>query len=151
GDATRRVAGIPLLVRTILVLQRAGIERCTVVGGDGLPVDPRIRCRLVGMPRLEVAADEGLRLVVGAGAVIDEPLVRDLLARARPGAVLEVEHAGVRVRVAPGPLVAPNGAARSAVVAGTLLRADAPDGACERALLRGLQNPRDGYVDRLMN
>jgi phosphatidylglycerophosphate synthase len=151
GDGARQVAGVPLLLRTILVLQRAGIERCTVVGGGALPVDPRICCRLVAAPTLEVTDDEALRVVVGAGAVIDETLVRDLVARARPGGVLEVEHAGVRVRVAPGPLVAPNGAARAPVAVGTLLRADAPDGACERALLRGLQNPRDGYFDRILN
>ena len=81
GDDTRTVAGVPLLVRTVLVLQRAGIERCTVVGAP-LPVDSRIRCALSPAPALEPALDDALRLVVGPGTVIDEALVCDLMARA---------------------------------------------------------------------
>jgi phosphatidylglycerophosphate synthase len=149
GDDTRTVAGVPLLVRTVLVLQRAGIERCTVVGAP-VPADPRIRCALSMAPVLEPARDDALRLVVGPGAVIDEVLVCDLVARARPGAVLEVGHASARVRIAPGSRLAANGTPRVPPPAGTLVPADASPAACESALLRALENPRDGYIDRLL-
>jgi hypothetical protein len=42
-DLSSRVAGVPLLVRTILVLQRAGFERVHVPGAIDVPSDPRIR------------------------------------------------------------------------------------------------------------
>lgn len=143
GDAERRVGGVPLLVRTLLVLQRAGIERCTVVGGE-VPADRRLRLACASAREMPAPSDDALRLVVGPGAVIDGALVADLLARARPGEVLAVEEDGARVRIAPGRLVAANGApARPA--AGTLRRADAPG--VERVLLRGLENHHDGYVD----
>jgi phosphatidylglycerophosphate synthase len=149
GDALRPVVRVPLLVRTVLALERAGVERCTVVGDVPTPADPRIRCRLATAPVLTPARDDALRIVVGAGAVIDAALVRDLQARARPGSVLEVEEDGVRVRVAPGPLVAGNGGAAVRPRKGTLRRAGSPD--VERALLRALENPRDGYLDRLLH
>ncbi|HLK11723.1 MAG TPA: CDP-alcohol phosphatidyltransferase family protein [Candidatus Binatia bacterium] len=151
GDATRAVAGVPLLVRTILALERGGVERCTLVGTAAPPADPRIRCAVVAAPALEPPADDGLRLVVGAGAVIDASLVCDLQRRARPGAVLEVAAAGAWVRVAPGPLVAGASGARRAPAAGTLAAAAAPAAAVEEALLRALENPRDGYLDRLLH
>src|SRR6185503_13705888 len=84
-DALRPVARVPLLVRTIIALQRAGIERCTVVGTALPPGDQRIRCTLTSAPTLESPADDALRLLVGDGVVIDDTLVRDLQARARPG------------------------------------------------------------------
>ncbi len=147
GDPLRPVARVPLLVRTILTLQRAGVERCTLVGPLAPPADPRIRCALATAPALTPPGDDALRLVVGAATVIDPALVRDLQARARPGQVLEVESGGARVRVAPGPLVAGNGGPRLAPGAGTLRRADG--GGVEQALLGALENPRDGYLDRL--
>jgi phosphatidylglycerophosphate synthase len=147
GDPLRPVGRVPLLVRTILTLQRAGVERCTLVGPLVPPADPRIRCALATAPTLTPAADDALRLVVGAGTVIDPALVRDLQARARPGQALEVEADGARVRVAPGPLVAENGGARLCPGAGTLRRADGPG--LEQALLSALENPRDGWLDRL--
>jgi len=148
GDPLRPVARVPLLVRTILALQRAGIERCTLVGPVRLPADRRIRCTLSTAPVLAPPADEALRLVVGPATVIDDALVRDLQTRARPGQVLEVEEGGARVRVAPGPLVAGNGGLRMPPRAGTLRAAGAPG--VEQALLRGLENARDGYVDRFL-
>ena len=148
GDPLRPVARIPLLVRTILTLQRAGVERCTLVGPLAPPADARIRCALAAAPALAPLADDALRLVVGAGTVIDPALVCDLQARARPGQVLEVEADGARVRVAPGPLVAGNGGTRLAPGAGTLRRAGSAG--LEHALLLGLENPRDGYLDRLL-
>jgi phosphatidylglycerophosphate synthase len=147
GDPLRPVARVPLLVRTILALQRAGVERCTLVGPLVPPADPRIRCALATAPTLAPPADDALRLVVGARTVIDPTLVRDLQARARPGQVLEIEADGARVRVAPGPRVAENGGARLAPGAGTLRRADGPG--LDQALLSALENPRDGYLDRL--
>ena len=92
GDPLLPVGRVPLLVRTILTLQRAGVERCTLVGPLAPPADPRIRCALATAPTLTPPADDALRLVVGAGTVIDAALVRDLQARARPGQVLEVDR-----------------------------------------------------------
>src|SRR5205814_542512 len=102
---------------------------------------------LAPAPTSSRPADDALRLVVGAGTVIDPALVRDLQARARPGQVLEVEADGARVRVAPGPLVARNGGARIGPGAGTLRRAGSAG--LEQALLCALENPRDGYLDGL--
>ena len=150
GDPLRTVAGVPLLVRTILVLQRAGIERLTVIG-TAAPADPRIRLPLDVAPAVPAAADGAPRLVVGPGAVIDAALVSDLQARAPAGALLELEHEGARVRVAPGSLLAANGAVPVAPRAGVLLPASAPAAVLERALLRGLENPRDGRLDRLLH
>ena len=150
GNPPRSVAGVPLLVRTILVLERAGIERLTVIG-TAPPADPRIRVPPGVAPAVSAAADGTLRLVVGPGAVIDAALVRDLQARAAAGRVLELEHAGARVRVAPGALMATNGGAPAAPRAGVLLPATAPAPFLERALLRGLENPRDGRLDRLLH
>ncbi len=150
GDGGRAVAGVPLLLRTILSLQRAGIERCTLVGGESPPVDPRIRCALATAPALEPSGDDALRLLVGAGTVIDDVLVHHLQARARPGQVIELERAGASVRVAPGSLVTAPDGHRMPPAAGTLAPAAATAGSLERALLRGLENPRDGYLDRLL-
>src|SRR5205823_2839819 len=82
-------------------------ERVTLAGAAP-PADPRIRVPLGTAPAVSAPADGTLRLVVGPGAVIDAALVRDVEARARPGEVLELEHDGARVRVAPGVLVAAN-------------------------------------------
>jgi len=149
SDPLRRVARVPLLVRTLLALQEAGVERCTLIGALRPPTDARIRLALRTAPTLTVPTNGALHLVVGAGTVIDTALVSALQTQARPGEVVEVEADGVRVRVAPGPRVAGNGVVAGAPHAGTLRRADAPD--VEGALLRGLENPRDGYLDRLLH
>jgi phosphatidylglycerophosphate synthase len=149
GDPMRPVGGEPLLLRTILALQRGGVERCTLVGPLAAPVDARIRCALARAPALTETPDDALRLVVDADTVIDPALVRALQARARPGEVLQVERDGARVRIAPGRLVAGNGGVRVSPDAGTLTRAGR-DGV-EQALLRALENPRDGYLDRLFH
>ena len=147
-DASRSVAGVSLPLRTILVLQRSGIERCTIVGGPP-PHDPRIRLALSTAPVVEPAADDVPRLLVGPGAVIDATLVHAVTAQARAGEVLDVESGGARVRVAPGTLLAGNGRPSQKPVAGTLATAATP--ALERALLRNLENPRDGYLDRILH
>jgi phosphatidylglycerophosphate synthase len=149
GDPLRPVAREPLLVRTILSLQRAGIERCTLVGSLPAPRDARIRCALVHAPALTPPADDALRLVVGTGTVIDPTLVRELQGRVRPGEVVVVEDHGARVRVAPGPRVAANGGALVRPSTGTLREADSAG--LETALLGALENPRDGYLDRLIH
>jgi phosphatidylglycerophosphate synthase len=146
----RAIAGVPLLVRTMLVLQRAGVERCTLVGGARPPGDGRIRLAVTAVASLVPPDDSALRLVIGPGAVIDETLVRDLQARARPGEVLAVEHEGAQVAVAPGPRVLDRGGHRHRPSAGTLASAQAPPTQVEHALLRALENPRDGYLDRLL-
>jgi len=148
-DPLRPIARVPFLVRTILALQRAGIERCTLVGVASPPGDRRIRCTLTSAPTLEPPADDALRLLVGAGTVIDDALVRDLQTRARPGEILEMEEAGARVRVAPGRSIAGNGGVRIARGAGTL-RPVASNGV-ESTLLLALENPRDGFLDRLIH
>jgi hypothetical protein len=66
GDPLRPIARVPLLVRTILTLQREGIERCTLVGALPRPADRRIRCTLASAPALAAPADDALRLVVAA-------------------------------------------------------------------------------------
>ena len=146
----RAIAGVPLLVRTMLVLQRAGVERCTLVGGVRPPGDGRIRLAVTAVAALVPPDDPALRLVVGPGAVIDETLVRDLQARARAGEVLAVEHEGAQVSVAPGPRVLDGGELRLLPSAGTLASAHAPPTRVEHALLCALENPRDGYLDRLV-
>jgi phosphatidylglycerophosphate synthase len=151
GDPLRPVAGVPLLVRTILALQRAGIERCTLVAPLRPPADPRIRCALEAVAALEPPADDALRVVVDAGTLIDATCVRALQARAAPGTVLEVEGDGARVRVAPGSLVARDGGPRTAADAGILCGAGGPAALLERRLLRALENPRDGWIDRLLH
>jgi phosphatidylglycerophosphate synthase len=87
--------------------------------------------------------------VLGADALVDAALVQELQARARPGAVIELEADGARARVAPGPLVGDDGTPGTPPRAGVLRRAGAPGG--EQALLRGLENPRDGYLDGSLN
>jgi phosphatidylglycerophosphate synthase len=149
GDPMRPVAGEPLLVRTILALERAGIERCTLIGGLDAPADGRIHCTLATAPVLTPSADDRLRLVLASDTVIDTALVRELQARAREGEAIELESDGARVRVAPGRLVAANGAVRIEPGAGTLGRAGGRG--IEAALLRGLENPRDGYLDGLLH
>jgi phosphatidylglycerophosphate synthase len=149
GDAGRPVAGVPLLLRTILALQRAGIERLTLVGAPA-PTDSRIRLSVATAAALTPTADERLHLIVGAGTVIDEALVRELGRHARPGEVLEVERDGARVRVAPGSLVAAPAARTLDARRGMLGPAGAPAREQAEKLLRGLENPRDGYFDRLL-
>jgi len=149
GDGERPVAGVPLLLRTILSLQRAGVERLTLVGAPA-PTDPRIRLRLGTAPALSPTEDERLCVIVGAGTVIDEALVRELGRQARPGEVLEVVRDGVRIRVAPGPLVTAPARRTLDARRGTLGPAGAPAREQAEQLLRGLENPRDGYFDRLL-
>jgi phosphatidylglycerophosphate synthase len=136
-DAERTVAGVPLLVRTALVLQKAGIERLLLDGPVEMPADPRIRIDVGRAP-----AANGRHLVVGAGTIIDQSLVH---AAARAGDAVCWERDGARIEVAPGssPATRPT--------AGTLLPASAPRGVVEGTLLRALENPRDGYLDRLLN
>jgi hypothetical protein len=113
---------VPLLLRTLLVLQRAGVERCTLVGAR-VPADPRLRLAVAPAASLAPLPDDALRIVVGPSAVVDGTLVAALARRARAGTVVEVEADGVRVRVAPGPLVATNGGAGTPPPAGTLCAA----------------------------
>jgi phosphatidylglycerophosphate synthase len=154
-DATRAVAGVPLVVRTILVLQRAGIERVRLDGPLDVPRDPRVR---IPVERSAQPFD-GRHLVVGPGAVIDQPLVRAIAdVRAarweRAGAWLELRDGdgSESSHAAATPIARTSGAARGALPpAGTLLPASAPRATIERALLRALENPRDGYLDRAIH
>jgi len=137
-DERRRIAGVPLLVRTALVLQRAGIERLFVDGPVTPPVDARIRVPVFAGP----PADGAPRIVVGAGTVVDETIVRELVRSRAPG----YERDGARITFEPSAaarLIAPP--------VGVLLPASRPDATIERSLLAGLENPRDGYLDRLIH
>lgn len=150
GDVEHRVAGVPLVLRTILSLQKAGIERCTLVGATAVPDDRRIRCAVSLAPRVEPTADDALRLLVGAGTVIDATLVRDLQGRARADQVLDVGEGAARVRVAPGRRLTDDTDRVDPPAAGTLVATTAPPGQVEGRLLRALENPRDGYLDRVV-
>lgn len=147
-DPLRPVARVPYLVRTILSLQRAGIERCVVVGAGSPPADRRIRCDVVTAPAMPPAVDDRLRIVVDPGTLVDATLVRDLQSRARPGRTLDVAELGGRVRVVPGALSA-NGGTPERPAHGTLRRVDMPG--TVGALLQALENPRDGWLDRILH
>ena len=138
-DASTRVAGVPLLVRTILILQKAGIERVHVAGPVSTPVDARIRVPVGGAP-----APGAAHLVIGAGTVIDQTVVR--AAAVAPDPVCW-ENQGARIERRPA---AATGRATSPP-AGTLLPASAAPSIVEQTLLRGLENPHDGYLDRLIH
>ena len=99
GDDAAPVAGVPLLLRTMLALQRAGVERLTLVGAVG--ARPTRASGSTSGPRRPLRPTSGCALIVGAGTVIDQALVRELAPRAT-GRGAEVERDGVRVRVAPG-------------------------------------------------
>jgi phosphatidylglycerophosphate synthase len=139
ADGAATVAGVPLLVRAILVLQRAGMT-CVRVAGADVPADPRIRVTVVrddaGWPVPHVA--------VGGGAVFDVPLVQAL---ARVGAAVRHEVGDAFVELVTG---APPRRAEGPA-SGVLVPASAPRAVVEQALLRGLENPHDGYLDRLLN
>jgi phosphatidylglycerophosphate synthase len=138
-DATRTVAGVPLVLRTVLVLQRAGIERVRIAGPAAVPADPRVR--------IDVARGAGdavaPQIVVGPGAVVDQTLVRAALDAGpvrweRDGAWIEARDGGRSPHAEP-------------CRAGTLLAASAPRSRIVRALLRALENSHDGYLDRLIH
>ena len=150
GDARAAVAGVPLLLRTVLTLQRAGIERCTIVGAEA-PVDPRIRLALTTTSALAPPPDDALRVVVGPATIVDATLLHDLLGRAQPGRVVDFAHDGARVRVAPGPLVATDAAPTSTPPRGTLAPAGTAAGPLTHTLLRNLENHYDGYLDRVVH
>lgn len=148
GDAARRIAGLPWLLRTVLVLQRAGVTRCTVVGAEP-PRDRRVRCSVMRADTLPAALSGGdARLGVWPGAVFDEALLRDLLAHAEPGRVVELVRHGARLRLGPGERLAATPDRTSAPRTGILEPADRPDAVLETCLIRGLRNPRDGWLDR---
>jgi phosphatidylglycerophosphate synthase len=138
-DATRTVAGVPLVLRTVLVLQRAGIERVRVAGPAAVVADPRIRIP-VERGGGETAAPH---LVVGPGTVVDQRLVEAAtqagVARwERDGAWIEVRDGSRRAPAEPPPT-------------STLLPATAPRAVIERTLLLALENARDGYLDRVIH
>jgi len=139
ADLSSRVAGVPLLLRTILVLQRSGIERVHVPGSVEVPADPRIRVAIT-----HETSPAGAHLVVGSGAVVDQTLVR-AASIACDGVCWEYE--GARIERRPG---APS-PRTTAPPAGTLLPVSTPRGIVEHALLRGLENPHDGYLDGAIN
>jgi phosphatidylglycerophosphate synthase len=138
-DATRTVAGVPLVLRTVLVLQRAGIERIRVSGPIAVPSDPRVRIAV------ERSAEEppAPHLVVGPSSIVDQKLVQ---VAAETGPV-RWERDGARIEVRDGSQRARQEPPR----AGTLLPATAPRARVERALLLALENARDGYLDRLIH
>ncbi len=149
GDRTRSVAGVPLLLRTLLTLQRSGIEQCTIVGADP-PADPRLRVPVVRAASAASVASEALHVVVGPGTVFDQTLVRELVRQARPGMVSEVARDGACLRIAPGDRLAEPAAPSAPPQVGVLEPATRSDAELERALLRGLRNPRDGWIDRVL-
>jgi len=128
-----------VLVRAILVLQRAGMERVRIAGAD-VPIDPRIRVMVVR----DDAGWPVPHLAVGGGAVFDVTLVRSLMGS---GEAVRHEVDGAFAELVTG--APPRREGRPS--RGVLVAASAPRGVVETALLRGLENPRDGYLDRLIN
>ena len=150
GDDRRQIARVPLLLRTILTLQRNGIERVTLVGSS-VPEDARIRCQVTTAAAIVATKSEALHLLVGAGTVVDGALIASLQQSAVPGHTLDLARDGARLRVAPGtqlqaPMTTPSLPARGTLAATVMATAT-----LEQALLYGLENPRDGYLDRLLH
>jgi phosphatidylglycerophosphate synthase len=150
-EAHRRVASVPYLLRTVLSLQRAGIGRCTVVGGGLVPADERVRCQIAYAPELALPDDGTSRLVVDHGAVIDTALVAGLRRAALAGEAVEVSRGRAHVRVTNGRGTNHRKAVGLPPLMGTLRHLDDPPDEVETALLEGLGNHRDGYLDRVVH
>lgn len=150
-DVNRVVAGVPQLVRTLLVLQRAGIERGVLVGDVPAPRDPRITMAVVIDREPPPATDEEPTLVVGSDTVIDGALIAWLRDAAGDGRTIDLQAGRARVRLAPArralPLLPLDGDAPAPV--GTLR--DASDSGVATALVAGLPNHRDGWLDRILH
>jgi phosphatidylglycerophosphate synthase len=151
GDERRVVAGLPHLVRLVLSLQRAGIERVVVDGAHALPRDSRITCDVGLVAEGAEIPGEERRLVVGPGTVLDPALVRAVLAAARDEAEVDVEERGAVVRVCAASGDGPGDSQPYGPPAGTLRPLADSDASLDTALLRALENHRDGYLDRLLH
>lgn len=149
-DVHRTIARVPLVLRTILALQRGGIERITLVGAS-VPDDRRIRCRVSAAPAISPPPSELPHLLVSAGTVIDGALISDLQSRARLGQTLDLARDGARVRIAPGPALNDPVANPQLPSRGTLASTLLSNGSLEQTLLYGLENHRDGYMDRVLH
>jgi phosphatidylglycerophosphate synthase len=136
GDAERTVAGVPLVLRTLLTLQRAGIARCGLIGATP-PPDARVRLQLDA----DEPADDRPRLRVGPDTVVDAVLLRRMIADDRP---VTYARGAARVEITPG-------SAPTRPPCGTLEPADAPPARLAQSLLLGLENSRDGYIDRVLH
>jgi phosphatidylglycerophosphate synthase len=150
-DASRVVAGVPQLVRTLLALQCAGVERCVLVGDAPPPRDPRLRLVVVVDRDPVPPTDDAPTFVVGSDTVVDRALLAWLGAQGGDGRVADLQAGRARVRVAPArralPLLPLTRDAAPRV--GTLCDADHPEVASR--LIAGLANDRDGYLDRLLH
>lgn len=150
-DARTMIAGVPLLVRSILTLQRGGIQRVTLVGAPP-PHDARIRCTVTSAPAIPTPDDDAPSVLVGAGSVIDGALIAHLQEIAVAGSAVEYVRDGARIRLAPARHLAhPLGSTATAPPRGTLVPSSMPTGALEQTLLYGLENPRDGYLDKILH
>jgi phosphatidylglycerophosphate synthase len=150
GDEQCQIARVPLLLRTILTLQRQGIERITLVGAAP-PRDGRIRCQVTSAAQIVPPASDALHVVIGAGSVVDGPLIGHLQDIAVPGRTIDLARDGARVRVAPGRAVSAPVGVTTAPTRGTLAATVTPSSAIETTLLYGLENHRDGYLDRILH
>ena len=131
-------------LRTILRCSARASSGCTLAGAAAVRPTRASASRSASTP--SSPSDGALRVVVGAGTVIDAGLVRRLVADERcRGEVLEL-RARRASRVRPGD--APRGTAAAAARSG---RPPPRAGALEQSLLLGLENPRDGYLDRLLH
>lgn len=150
GDEGRTVAGLPHLVRTVLTLQRAEIERVVLIGATAAPTDTRISCEVEVRDEFIPTGDDPW-LVMGPGAVVDVVLARRLQSLADTAPVLQFEKRGARVRVASGGAAVVFDATGSTPPVGTLLPLSDDDARIETTLLRALENHRDGYFDRMLH
>lgn len=144
------VAGVPLLLRTLLTLQRNGVERVTLVGAEP-PVDPRLTLTVHVRPEIDAPATDALHVVVGAGTVIDGALIAHLQETSVAGGLVDFARDGAHVRVAPGTRIAEGGTGSALPPRGTLASIATGAGALEHTLLYGLENHRDGYLDRVLH
>jgi phosphatidylglycerophosphate synthase len=180
ADRRFRLGGVALLERLLIVAARAGVRRCLVAGTADLPRRDARMPRLtpvadladaLAVLRAEGTAGERRVLLVHAGVVTHPAVLR---------AYLE-SHAGSESTAPPAPPLAIATVAAVGSLWEAFLRPEEEDGAAdagrslppspaagaagllvwvrraeqtadvERALLRTLDNPRDGRVDTLLN
>jgi len=155
------VAGVPVVLRALLTLQKEGVTRAFVVADEGdasaidaLLRDPRLRIETVRVPSLAVArerADSSV-LIVRPEIVVDPAMLRALLSRPTPN--VAATKKGVRI----GPVLI----AKDADVDSRLQELEVehwsadvrtPQGRHEatRMLFEACRKPVDGLVSRNLN
>jgi phosphatidylglycerophosphate synthase len=145
------VAGVPQLVRTLLALQRAGVERCVLVGDVAPPRDPRLAMTLV-VDREPLPAPGGEpTFVVGSDTVVDRTLLDWLAEQGGDDRVVDLQVGRARARIAPARRALPLLPLPADVPAPAGTLGDPEDPGIAGALVAALPNERDGYLDRFVH